>query len=320
MSGMARVDLTGRIDAIVYRSRGPDAFYVSEYASSVARGSQFDASLRNLAREVRKDVGLGMYSLPRFERLHAFVTLLKVTVHLRNGYRSQWFPCRIDEIVDYRGRRSFEALCPTNYLHESGKTIREAMNRLSDVIEARYEGEGLHDLMREMPKCPIMASVDVSSDNLCRRGTAIVSRIQGGYEASIIGSAVTVQGKDPYIALCKAEQRFQISLAEAGLSDHSRPAVEPVFCMVDVPLPLLEGTSIHRFLVTISSPSDDPSSCFIARAPQAGDLSCTASGFDEALRGISDAIALEFREKSQKEVLELLQKQVFLATVKLPDH
>jgi predicted RNase H-like HicB family nuclease len=244
------------------------------------------------------------------------VTLIRVTVHLRNGYRSQWFPCRLDETVDYRGRRSFEALCPTNYLHESGKTVREAIGRLSDVIEARYEGEGLHDLMREMPKCPIMASIDVSSDHPHKRGTAVVSPVQGGFEASIIGSAVTVQGKDPYVALRRAEE----SLATAGLSSNSTPDCEPVFCMVDVPLPLLEGTSIHRFLVAISSPSDDlSSSSFVARAPQAGDISCTSSGFDEALRDISDAIALEFREKSLGEVQELLQRQVFLATVELPE-
>lgn len=314
MSGIATEDLTGRIDAIIYRSRGPDAFYVSEHACSVARGRQLETSLRNLTREIRKDVGLGLYYLPRHKRLRTFVTLTRVIVHLKDGYTPQWFPCRIDEIETYRGRRSFEAACPTNYLHEAGKTIREAMARLGDVIEARYEGEGLHDLMREMPKCPILATIDVSPDHPARWGTAVITPVDGGYNASITGSPVLAHGRDPYQALCKAEQK----LAEPGMAIDSSYTGEPVFCVADVPLPLLDGTSIHRFLVTISRCEKDGATFFVAHAPQAGDIFIQAQSFDDALGGISDAIALEFREKRLKEVRDLLKTPPFLATAMLP--
>ncbi len=315
MSGIAREDLSGRIDAIIYRSRGPDAFYVSEHACSVARGRQLDTSLRNLTREIRKDVGLGLYALPRHRRLHSFVTLARVTVHLKTGYKSQWFPCRVDEVEDYRGRRSFEASCPTNYLHDSGKTIKDAITRLCDIIETRYKGEGLHDLMREMPKCPILATIDVSPDQQSRWGTAVISPAEGGYEASIVGSAIRAHGKDPYLALCNAEQK----LAEAGLPANCSVSGEPVFCVVDVPLALLDGTHINRFLVTISSHENADSSFYVARAPQAGDIFVQSRSFDDAIGGISDAIALEYREKELKEVTEMLKVPPFLATVRLPE-
>ncbi|WP_424357466.1 hypothetical protein [Methanocella sp. MCL-LM] len=253
--------------------------------------------------------------MPRHRRLHSFVTLARVTVHLKTGYKSQWFPCRVDEVEDYRGRRSFEASCPTNYLHDSGKTIKDAITRLCDIIETRYKGEGLHDLMREMPKCPILATIDVSPDQQSRWGTAVISPAEGGYEASIVGSAIRAHGKDPYLALCNAEQK----LAEAGLPANCSVSGEPVFCVVDVPLALLDGTHINRFLVTISSHENADSSFYVARAPQAGDIFVQSRSFDDAIGGISDAIALEYREKELKEVTEMLKVPPFLATVRLPE-
>ncbi|WP_148266644.1 hypothetical protein [Methanocella arvoryzae] len=286
---------------------------MSEHACSAARGRQINTSLRNLAREVRKDVGLGLYALPRYRRLHTFVTLARVTVHLKDGYRSQWFPCRVDEVEDYRGRRSFEASCPTNYLHESGKTIKEAMNRLGDVIEARYKGEGLHDLMREIPKCPILATIDVSPDQQSRWGTAVITPGQGSYTASIPGSQVEASSRDPYQALLNAEQKLAgQGTTIAPLSD------EPVFCVADVPLALFDGTHLHRFLISISFHENDGSSFYVARAPQAGDLSIQSQSFDDALAGIRDAIALECREKTLAEITEMLKVPPFLATVRLP--
>ncbi len=314
MSGMASVDLTGRVDAITYQSRGHETFYVSEYASSAVRGRQLDTSLRNLVRQIRKDVGFGLYSLPRFKLTRTFVTLNSVTLQLRDGVRSQWFPCRIDEVEDSLGRHRFEASCPTNYLRESGKTIQEALDRLSEVIKSRYAGEGIHDLMREMPKCPIMTTVDISVDQRIRWGTAVITRSDRGYQAVILGPSFTAQGNTPDLALKHAEE----GVASLSFPDDSTSQGEPAFCTVDVSLPLHEGTSVHRFLVTISSNTVNGSSFFYANAPQAGDITVKSQTFDEALAGIRDAIALEFREKEQAEVQELLKMQFFLATARLP--
>lgn len=317
MSGMARSEiLTGRLDAIVYRSRGPGSFYVSEYASSVARGSEIGSSLHNLAAQVRNDVSLGIYSLPGLRHLRTFVTMTCVPLELREGRRAHWFLCRVDEIEDLRGRRYFEATCPTNYLHEAGKSFREAVARLRDVLQARYGGEGLHDLMREMPKCPIVTTLEFTGKAKPGRRAGVITRSEAGYTARFPGSEEAARGRDPSEALLRLEesQKTPRSVRDVTLSG------EPFFCALDVPLPLLDGTQVHRFLVTVSPHAQNGSSFFVAHSPQAGGISVKSPDFDEALRSLGDAIALEFRERSRKEVQGQLKKPVILATAVLPEN
>ena len=175
MLGPARDDGAGKLDAIVYRAGTARAFYVSEHATSLARGRDFQSCLDNLSRQVREDVEAGVYPPADRDILHTFVTTVRVPLRLRDGPREQPFICRVDEIVDARGRISFESQCPTNYLLESGQSIAEATARLKDVIAARYGGEGIADLMRELPKRPMMTSFGPTKSS-CRLVSAATKR------------------------------------------------------------------------------------------------------------------------------------------------
>ncbi|HMK45359.1 MAG TPA: hypothetical protein VK436_01910 [Methanocella sp.] len=324
MRDQAGDNLTVRLDAITYRSRGPNAFYVSEHGPSTARDLGFESSLKRLSMEIRREIRNGVYQLPDRVYLRTFVTMIRVSLPLRDGGRMQLFPCRVDEVEDTAGRRSFEASCPTNYLQDSGKTINEAIAGLRDVIIARYRGESVYDLMRELPKCPIMTAIDIlpgSTAMVALKDVAIITPLDdGGFAARSRMIGGSVRGGDPYVALRHLELSIADSTDFAAARNHQVKTGEPAFCMLDVPLSLRDGRLIQRFLVAISSWADDSTGLvFTACAPQAGEVSFrSSSGFDATLDGISYAIALEFEGKSQKEVRDALTMPFFMATLMLP--
>lgn len=181
MLGTAGDDGAGKLDAIVYRAGADRFFYVSEHGTSVARGRDIDACLGNLAEQVRADAAAGVCPPEEKGILRTFITTIDVPLDLRDGRRRQPFICRVDEALDGRGRVSFEAQCPTNYLHESGRSIADAAARLSEVISARYEDERITDLMRELPKRPMMTSIRLHKAPEALWVSAAICRENGGY-------------------------------------------------------------------------------------------------------------------------------------------
>jgi hypothetical protein len=312
MPRTAGTGVTGRLDAIVYRAGTSAPFYVSEHESSFARGDDISSCLDNLSGQVRQDVSDGVYPPPEKHIIRTFVTTVEAPLDLRDGRRAQPFICRVDEVAGHRGRRSFEAQCPTNYLRESGRTMHDAMKGLAEVISARYEGESVTDLMRELPKRPIMTSFILSGRPDGRWAQAAVQRKDGRYEAFALAAPVSVQGRSPLEALERLESR----LAGRGLEKAVSSRGEPAFCTMDVPLHLRENISIRRFFVAVSRYRGRGSPFYAACAPQAG-ISVRAPTFDGALDGARDAIALEFREKSGGDMKRMLREMPMLTAAKI---
>jgi hypothetical protein len=312
MSGTARHDGTGKLDAIVYRAGKAQPFYVSEHEASVARGPDLRSCLTNLSKQVHEDVATGMYPPANKNILHTFITTVDAPLDLRDGHRRQPFVCRVDETANRLGRISFESQCPTNYLRESGRTIADSMTRLGDVISARYEGESITDLMRELPKRPMLTSISTGRMPKQRWVSTVIRRENGGYEAKSLESDTSARGSSPISALCRLEK----SLPEADLPKAPVMQGEPVYCTLDVPLNLKENTLIHRFFVSVSRYNGHAPAFYASHVPQA-DLSIRAQTFDDALEAARDAIALEYREKSTGEVLETLKKPVILTAAKM---
>jgi hypothetical protein len=307
MLGPARNEGAGKLDAIVYRAGTTRAFYVSEHATSLARGRDFLSCLENLSRQVQEDVAAGMYPPADRDILHTFVTPVAVPLRLRDGPRTQPFICRLDETVDARGRISFESQCPTNYLLESGRSIADAAARLQEVIAARYEGEGIADLMRELPKRPLMTSFATRKTRPCRLVSAAIRRENGCYEAQSLETPASARGSDPAVALANLES----VLSRADLSKAPVMKGEPVYCTLDVPLHLNENTLLRRFFVSVSRYNGTSTPFYASRVPHCG-LSLRAATFEGALDAARDAIALEFREKTADEVTQVLEKPLML--------
>ncbi len=183
-------------------ARAPDGHFTFPSTRRRWHGAWTSSScLDNLSRQVREDVEAGLYPPADRDILHTFVTTADVALHLRDGRRKQPFICRVDETVDARGRITFESQCPTNYLLENGRSIDDAVAKLKDVIAARYEGERMADLMRELPKRPMMTSFAFEKTQPCRWVSATVRRENGGYEALSLESPVSAKGSDPFDAL-----------------------------------------------------------------------------------------------------------------------
>lgn len=307
MLGTGMHECAGKLDAIVYRAGSRKAFYVSEHATSLARGRDIFSCLDNLSRQVREDVEAGVYPPADHEILHTFITSIDVKLELRDGHRIQPFICRVDEIEDSRGRIAFESQCPTNYLLESGRSIADAAAKLKDVIAARYEGESISDLMREMPKRPMMTSFTLRKARPDHLISVIIRPENGGFEACSPETPVCARGSDPFVAL----RNFEIALRDVDLSQAPVMKGEPVFCTLDVPLHLKENTITHRFFATISRYNGTSAPFFAARVPQCG-ISLSAKTFDDALDAARDAISLEYHEKSACDVDEKLKKPLML--------
>ncbi len=312
MLGPASDDGAGKLDAILYRAGTRSAFYVSEHETSLARGFDIHSCLDNLSRQVREDVETGLCPPADRTILHTFVTTANVALDLRDGHRKQPFVCRVDESVDARGRITFESQCPTNYLCESGRSIADAIVRLKDVIAARYEGERIADLMRELPKRPMMTSFTLKKTQPSRLVSATILRENGGYEALSMESPASAKGRDPFDALVNLES----ALSGVDLSKAPVMKGEPVYCTLDVPLHLKENTILRRFFVAVSRYNGSSIPFYASRVPHCG-LSLRATTFDGALDAARDAIALEFHEKSADEVNQALKKPLMLTAARV---
>lgn len=307
MLGTARHEGAGKLDAIVYRAGARRAFYVSEHATSLARGRDLLSCIDNLSLQVREDVEAGVYPPEDREITHTFVTSVEVPLELRDSRRMQLFVCRVDETVDARGRVRFDSQCPTNYLTESGRSIADAAGKLKDVIAARYEGESVTDLMRELPKRPMMTSFSLRKARHVRQVSAVIRPSPDGFEAYTPEAPVKAKGSDPFVAL----RNLEAALGDIDLSQAPVLKGEPVYCTLDVPLHLKENTVTHRFFATISRYNGTSTPFFAAHVPQCG-ISLSGRTFDEALNAAGDAIALEYREKSAHDVSETLKKPLML--------
>jgi hypothetical protein len=308
MRGTASDDGTGKLDAIVYRAGKSHPFYVSEHEVSFARGSDLKSCLANLSRQIREDVTTGMYPPTNRAILHTFITTVDASLDLRDGRRTQPFICRLDEIMDH-GRQTFEAQCPTNYLRESGRSVADPMTRLSDVISARYDGESITDLMRELPKRPMMTSINLRKTRAGRSVSAFIRRENGSYLAQSLESGDRAKGSNPLSAL----QNLEKSLSQADLRKAPVMQGEPVYCTLDVTLHLKENVTIRRFFVPVSRYNGHAPAFYASHVPQAG-ISVQAKTFEEVIEATRDAITLEFREKLTEEVAEALKKPVILTT------
>jgi hypothetical protein len=312
MRGTASNDGTGKLDAIIYRAGKSHPFYVSEHEASFARGPDLRSCLANLSRQVMDDVTTGMYPPANKNILHTFITSINAPLDLRDGRRRQPFICRLDEIVDRHCHQSFEAQCPTNYLRESGRTVAEAMARLGEVISARYEGESVTDLMRELPKRPMLTSISPGKKAEGRLVSALICRENGCYEAQSLESEDCAKGHNPLSALRNLER----SLSQADLRNAPVMQGEPVYCTLDVPLHLKENVSIRRFFVPVSRYNGHAPAFYASHVLQAG-LTIRAQTFDEAVEAARDAIALEYREKSMDEVDAAIKKPVMLTAARV---
>jgi hypothetical protein len=311
MLGPARNDGAGKLDAIVYRAGTRRAFYVSEHETSLARGFDFHSCLDNLSRQVREDVETGLCPPADRDILHTFVTTADVTLDLRDGCRKQPFVCRVDEIVDSRGHVTFESQCPTNYLLESGRSVADAIAKLKDVIAVRYEGERLADLMRELPKRPMMTSFALKKTQPCRWVSATVCHENGSFEARSLESQTSAKCSDPFGALINLES----ALSDVDLSKAPVMKGEPVYCTLDVPLHLKENIILRRFFISVSRYNGTSTPFYASRVPHC-DLSLRATTFDGAIDAARNAIALEFHEKSADEVDQALKKPLMLTAAR----
>ena len=301
----------GRLDAILYRACGPGRFYVSEHESSFARGPDFPSCLDNLSRQVLHDVADGVYQLPRRQILRTFVAVIEAGLPLRDGQRRQPFACRVDLLADQKGRRSFDAQCPTNYLREGGATLHEALRGLADVIAARYEGESITDLMRELPKQPLMTSFSLGPAPGPQWASAAIVRRDGRYEACALGAPVSAPGKGPVESLERLERR----LAGRGFGAPIATSREPVYAALDVPLQLKERPLVHRFFIAIA-PHDGRTPHYAAYAPQAG-IALRAKTLDDALDGMGEKLARAFRGKRYNDARLSLRETPILTAAKI---
>lgn len=308
---------TFRLGATVNRFNSISPFYVSEHGLYHARDADFYKSLHKLSDQIRIDLHNGLYIPDRLHYVQSFVTSIDAYLKLRDGPRHHTFLCRIDEVVDYRGRRSFRSVCPTNYMSEEGETITEAISALGEVIEARYRDESITDLMREMPRKPLITSFSISLGGpVAKRQpevSAIIKPLDGLYRAEVLDMPLYATATDPYLAL----QRLEGQLSELYCREKQVINIfsdEPVYGFIDVQLFLKDGLVVKRFYVSIAShPDADNAPLLRAYAPQAGVCSQSPT-IDGALDSIRHAISLHFHEASLNTVNDALKPKLILTT------
>jgi hypothetical protein len=301
-----------RLDAIVYRTGGASPLYASEHASSCARDADFHRSLSKLTSLVKSDIDTGLYIPTSFEYVRPFVTCIHTVLGLQDGMRKQTFLSCAYEALGHKGHREFIAMCPTNYLSNTGRSLAESYSALGEVIQARYRDETVRDLMRELPKTPLVTTFGLDSTERPESVGATIKHDGKEFRAYAQGTSISVKGSDP----CDALQGLERALSKSNIDLHeSVLRDEPVFGATDVQLSLRESTFIKRFLISVS-PCQNGTKFYRAYAPQAG-VSAKSSSIDGALQNIKDAIALQFHEHTASEVEKALAVKPIMTTARI---
>lgn len=301
-----------RLDAIVYRVGGVHPCYVSEHDCSIARDIDFYRSLSRLKSQVRSDISSGFYSLSPLRYARSFVTYVDTVLPLRDGSFKQSFLGCAYEAFDGRGRREFISTCPTNYLSSEAYALLDSFKALGEVIEARYMDERVSDLIRELPRAPLLTTFGLKGERIPGEVGAVIERRNGSFEASSPGLPYRAKASDPYDALLALER---------SLSEDPSPArghilrSDPIFGSVDVQLSLKESFFIKRFLISIA-PCKNGTRYYRAYGPQAG-VTTKSATVEGALQNIKDAIALKYHETPAKDVERDLKARPILTTARL---
>ncbi len=255
-----------RLDAIVYRTGGNQPCYVSEHDCSMARDKDFNRSLFKLRSQVRSDLASGFYPPDRFEYLRTFVTCVDTVLPLRDGPWKQSFLGCSYESLDQKGRTGFVSMCPTNYLSNVGSALMDSFTALGEVIESRYVDEGMTDLIRELPKAPLVTTFNPGeNESRPTEVSAVITRSNGSFEAFSPELSFKSKASDPYKALEGLERTLSDQPSEAR--GHLLRA-DPIFGPVDVQLSLNGSSFIKRFLISVS-PCKNGTKYYRAYVPQA---------------------------------------------------
>jgi hypothetical protein len=301
-----------RLDAIVYRVGGVNPCYVSEHDCSIARDIDFFRSLSKLKSRVRSDLSSGFYSLSPLRYARSFTTYVDTILPLRDGSFKQSFLGCAYEAFDSKGRREFISMCPTNYLSNEADALLDSFKALGEVIEARYLDERVSDLVRELPRAPLVTTFGLNGERIPKQVSAIIERHNGSFEASSPGLPFRVKASDPYDAL----QALERTLSEDP--SHARGHLlrsDPIFGSVDVQLSLKESFFIKRFLISIA-PCKNGTRYYRASAPQAA-VETKSTTIEGALQNIKDAIALKYHDAPMKDVERDLKTRPILTTARL---
>ncbi len=300
------------LDAIIYRVGGVNPCYVSEHDCSIARDNDFYRSLSKLKSQVRSDLSSGFYSLGPLRYARSFATYVDTVLPLRDGpFRQSFLACAY-EAFDSKGRRGFISTCPTNYLSGEAGALLESLSALGEVIEARYLDERVGDLIRELPRAPLVTTFGLNGERPPREVSAVIERRDGSFEASTPGLPYRAKASDPYEALLKLET--SLSADPAPARGHFLRS-DPIFGSVDVQLSLNESFFIKRFLISIA-PCKNGTKYYRASAPQSG-VEAKSLTVDGAIRNIQGAIALKYHEMPVKEVERDLTARPILTTARL---
>jgi hypothetical protein len=261
-------------------------------------------------------ISLPAYILDNFDYVRPFATLVDTILPLRDGSLKQSFLGCAYEAFDGRGRREFVSMCPTNYLSNEADTLLDSLRTLGEVIEARYLDECVNDLIRELPRAPLVTTFDLDGDNgRPSEISAVIERTKGSFRAYSPGLSLSAQADDPYSALYRLER---ILAADPAPARGHLLRSEPIFGPVDVPLTLKNSFSIKRFLISLS-PCKNGTRYYRAHAPQA-DISARSTTIEGALQNITDAISLKFREAPFEEVEQALKARPILTTARIDPY
>jgi hypothetical protein len=203
-------------------------------------------------------------------------------------------------------------MCPTNYLSNIGGSLEESLSALGEVIQTRYRDESVRDLMRELPKTPLVTTFAFEDAERPKEVGAVIKQIDRGFSAYVPGTCLSSKGADPYDALQSLER--VVAISKTDLHEHVLRD-EPVFGTVDVKIFLQDSISIKRFLISVS-PCKNGSRFYDAYAPQAN-VSTKSRSIDDALQSIRDAIALQFHESSLSDVEKALSVKPIMTTARV---
>lgn len=302
-----------RLDAIVYRVGGSNPCYVSEHDCSRAKDRDFYRSLMHLKSQVRSDLSSGFYSLGSFDIVRTFATIVDTVLPLRDGSLKQSFLGCSYEALDGRGRRQFVSMCPTNYSSNEADSLLDSFRALCEIIEARYLGECVNDLIRELPRAPLVTTFDLSGEEQRpSEVSAVIERMNGSFRAFSPELSMSATATDPCMALNRLERALSDDPAVAY--GHVLRA-EPIFGPVDVQLTLKDSSSLKRFLISLS-PCQNGTRYYRASAPQAG-VFAKSTTIEGALQNIHDAITAKFNDASLEDVEKALKTRPILTTARI---
>jgi len=302
-----------RLDAIVYRTGGNSPCYVSEHDCSFARDKDFYGSLSGLKSQVCADISSGVYPPGQFNFLRPFVTCVDAVLPLRDGELKQSFLGCSYEASDVKGRKGFISMCPTNYLSNEGDDLLGSLTSLGEIIEARYLDECVHDLMRELPRAPLITTFGLDDGDVRPPEVgAIIQRNKGSFEAFSPGLPFSSKACDPYEAL----QGLESALSEQPESANGHLLhADPIFGPMDVQLCLEDSFFMKRFLISIS-PCKNGTRYYRAYAPQA-DVSARSYSIEGAIQSIKEAVISKYQGASSTEIQAALTSRPILTTARL---